>query len=313
MNFKEMKKNSSKNLEKLVSELNKTGKNYKDDRIWSPTTDPATGRGTALIRFLPATSSAGVPWVMYTSYSFQGPGGWYIENSPRTIDLPCPVAEDNNILWTSGVEANKDIVRKRKMRKNYISNILVISDPKNPENEGKVFLYKYGSQVHKKIASAMQPEFEDKEAFDPFDFWKGANFRIRIKRGENKMPNYEDSAFEAITPLFDGKDAELEKIWNQEYDITEFISEKNFKSYEELKSRFERVIGANKREDRKENESQVVRKSSKHQATTPKDDDLPWPSDDEDNVESVAGCNSEVADDDDDDDDTLEKLKRLSL
>lgn len=299
MNFKDLKKNASKNLDKLVGELNKSSKSYIDPRFWKPTTDPATGRGTALIRFLPAPIDNTVPWVMYYSYSFQGPGGYYIENSPHTLDKPCPVYEDNNRLWTTGIEDNKNIVRKRSQRKNYIANILVLSDPKNPENEGKVFLYNFGAQVFKKIGGAMQPEFDDKKAFDPFDFWNGANFRIRIKKGENKLPTYEDSEFESITALMEGDDAELEKIWKQEYDLNEFISDKNFKSYEELKARFDRVTGQTRKQERTEAVPKpvVVPAPVKQDTST---EDVPW-------TEEATG--EVVVDDNDDSLSFLEELK----
>ena len=306
MNFKELKKKSANNLEKLVREMDKSGKDYSDARFWKPTTDPATGRGTALIRFLPAISDEVTPWVKYISYSFQGPGGWYIENSPCTLDMPCPVREDNQRLWNTGIKDNKDIASKRTQRKNYVSNILVLSDPKNPEAEGKVFLYKYGSQVYKKIQSAMKPEFEDNVAFDPFDFWKGANFRIRIKRGENKLPTYEDSVFEAITPLMDGNDAELEKIWKQQYDLTEFISEKNFKSYDELKAKFDRVVGnTTTRTKPATTPTEAAKASRPSPVPEPSEDDVPWP--ETDSEVELDGAS------DDDDDDTLAQLRKMNL
>lgn len=245
MNFKDLKKNSGNtSIANLIDELNKQSKSsYIDDRIWKPSYDKKKGVGTALIRFLPQCGSQKVGWVKFGEYFFKGPGGYYTEKSLSSIGLTDPIYEANHELWESGIEANKDIVRNRKLQKRYVSNIYVISDPENPKNEGKVFLFKYGPQIFEKIQAKIKPEFEHEVSFDPMDFWTGANFRIKIKVKANNMPNYEESLFEAQTPLLGGDDAKLEVIYKQQYDLGEFIDPKNYKSYEELKAKFLKVIG----------------------------------------------------------------------
>lgn len=245
MNFADLKKKSKSNLTNLVSELEKMSsgaKNYQDDRFWSVPMDEKTGNGTALIRFLPAGKNDKLPWVTVYSHAFQGPGGWYIENSLTTIGKPDPCSERNSELWATGIEANKEIVRKRKRKQQYISNIYVISDPKNPQNEGKVFLFKYGKKIFDKIQEAMKPVFEGDQAIDPFDFWQGADFRLKVKRVEG-YPNYDSSSFENQSPLLEGADEALEKVWNSLYSLSEFHDAKNFKTYEELNARLDKVLG----------------------------------------------------------------------
>lgn len=246
MNFADLKKNSGKQLETLVTALNnmKTTNKYIDDRFWTVGVDDKTGNGTALLRFLAVRTGGPIPWQKVYSHAFQGPGGWYIENSRTTINEPDPVSEANSELWATGQEANKDLVRKRKRKTQYITNVIVLSDPKNPENNGKVFLYKFGQKIFEKIQMAIYPEFEDQKSIDPFDFWAGANFRLRVKRVAG-YPNYDDSGFEGASGLFDGDDKKIEQVWNNLYDLTEFINplSKHFKSYEELSARFNRVIG----------------------------------------------------------------------
>lgn len=245
MNFADLKKKSKSNLTNLVSELEKMSsgtKSYQDDRFWSVPMDEKTGNGTALFRFLPAGKNDKLPWVTVYSHAFQGPGGWYIENSLTTIGKPDPCSERNSELWATGIEANKEIVRKRKRKQQYISNIYVISDPKNPQNEGKVFLFKYGKKIFDKIQEAMKPVFEGDQAIDPFDFWQGADFRLKVKRVEG-YPNYDSSSFENQSPLLEGEDEALEKVWNSLYNLSEFHDAKNFKTYEELSTRLDKVLG----------------------------------------------------------------------
>lgn len=245
MNFADLKKKSKSNLTNLVSELEKMSsgaKNYQDDRFWSVPMDEKTGNGTALFRLLPAGKNDKLPWVTVYSHAFQGPGGWYIENSLTTIGKPDPCSERNSELWATGIEANKEIVRKRKRKQQYISNIYVISDPKNPQNEGKVFLFKYGKKIFDKIQEAMKPVFEGDQAIDPFDFWQGADFRLKVKRVEG-YPNYDSSSFENQSPLLEGADEALEKVWNSLYSLSEFHDAKNFKTYEELNARLDKVLG----------------------------------------------------------------------
>ena len=216
----------------------------KDDtRFWQPEVDKA-GNGMAIIRFLPAPAADGddaLPWVRVFNHGFQGPGGWYIENSLTTLNQKDPVSEYNSVLWNSGIEANKEIARKQKRRLTYISNILVVSDPKHPENEGQIKLYKYGKKIFDKISEAMNPEFADETPLNPFDFWEGANFKIKIRQVEGYR-NYDKSEFDSITPV-DGDDAALESIWKKEYSLKEFLEPKQFKSYDTLKAKLDKVLG----------------------------------------------------------------------
>jgi len=216
----------------------------KDDtRFWQPEVDKA-GNGMAIIRFLPAPAADGddaLPWVRVFNHGFQGPGGWYIENSLTTLNQKDPVSEYNSILWNSGIEANKEIARKQKRRLTYISNILVVSDPKNPENEGQIRLYKFGKKIFDKISEAMNPEFADETPLNPFDFWEGANFKIKIRQVEGYR-NYDKSEFDSITPV-DGDDDKLEAIWKKEYSLKEFLEPKQFKAYDTLKAKLDKVLG----------------------------------------------------------------------
>ena len=175
------------------------------------------------------------------NHGFKGPGGWFIENSLTTLGQKDPGSEMNSRLWNSGLESDKDIARQRKRRLSYISNILVVSDPANPQNEGKVFLYKYGKKIFDKIQESMNPEFQDEEAINPFDYWKGANFKLKVRKVSGFV-NYDKSEFESASSLFDGDDAKLESLWKTQYKLDEFVSESNFKSYDELKARLDAVL-----------------------------------------------------------------------
>ena len=241
--FSDFKKKSRTSIEDLSKKIEDMGKkeSYKDDRYWRPELDKASN-GYAVIRFLPATGEEEIPWVKLYSHGFKGPGGWYIENSRTTLGEKDPVSEMNSKLWNSGIESDKDIARVRKRRLNYISNILVVSDPANPQNEGKVFLYKFGKKIFEKIQEAMQPEFDDETPVNPFDFWEGANFKLKVRKVSGFV-NYDKSEFDSPSALMDGDDEQLEKIWNQQYSLTEIVDPKNFKSYEELKEKMNRVIG----------------------------------------------------------------------
>jgi hypothetical protein len=243
MNFNDMKTRSGNTdfLKNKLEELNDTKKNYKDDRFWRPELDKASN-GFAIIRFLPASGDSELPWVRRWDHGFQGQGGWYIENSLTTLNQKDPVSELNSKLWNSGTEKGKDIARKQKRRLHYIANILIVSDPKNPENEGKVFLYKFGKKIFDKVMESMNPEFEDESPVNPFDFWKGANFRLKVRKIAGFI-NYDKSEFDSPTPLLDGDDAKLEELWKNEYDLQEFLDPKNFKTYEELSDRLQTVLG----------------------------------------------------------------------
>jgi hypothetical protein len=199
----------------------------------------------AIIRFLDAPAvdgDDGLPWVKLFNHGFQGPGGWYIENSLTTLGQKDPVSEYNSTLWNSGIEANKEIARKQKRRLVYIANVLIISDPKNPENEGQIKLYKFGKKIFDKINEAMNPQFEDEKAVNPFDFWEGANFKLKIRNVEGYR-NYDKSEFESPSALFDGDDAKIESIWKKSFSLKDLIDPKHFKSYDVLKAKLDKVLG----------------------------------------------------------------------
>ena len=244
MSFAKLKKQSSLGslTAKLVKEVEKTNNagGGADERLWKPELDK-TGNGYAVIRFLPAPDSEEIPWAKLYSHAFQGPGGWYIENSLTTVGQKDPVSDHNRDLWNSGNESDKDVVRKQKRKLSYYSNIYVVKDPVNPQNEGKVFLFKYGKKIHDKILAAMQPVFEDEEAINPFDFWQGANFKLKICKVDGYW-NYDKSEFDKPAPLLDDDDA-LEALWKKEYSLTEITAPDQFKSYQDLEKRLKYVLG----------------------------------------------------------------------
>jgi hypothetical protein len=203
-------------------------------------TDKA-GNGYAIIRFLPAPGGEDVPFVRLFTHGFKGPGGWYIENSLTTIGQQDAIAELNTRLWNSGIESDKETVRKQKRQLNYYSNIYVVKDPANPANEGKVFLFRYGKKIFDKITDLMNPQFEDEKPVDPFNLWTGANFKLKIRKYEG-YPNYDKSEFDTAGPLLDDDDA-LEAIWKSEYSLKELLDPKNFRTYDELKRRLDRALG----------------------------------------------------------------------
>ena len=246
--FKDLKANRMNNLQNLTKQVEKLAEkpSYEDERIWKCERDK-TGNGYAVIRFLPAPTNEDVPWVRMWSHGFKGPGGWYIENSlttPRS-DAPSgtddPVSKANTILWNSGIESDKNIARDRKRKLSYYSNILVLEDSTNAQNEGKVFLFRYGKKIFEKIESVMNPEFKDEEPMNPFDFWAGANFKLKIRQVEG-YANYDKSEFAAPTPLLDGDDGKLEELWKTQHSLQGILAPENFKSYQELESRFNTVI-----------------------------------------------------------------------
>jgi len=244
MSFANLKKQSSLGslTSKLVNEvekMNKTG-GGGDDRLWKPELDK-TGNGYAVIRFLPAPDGEDLPWAKIYTHAFQGPGGWYIENSLTTLNQKDPVSEYNRELWNSGSDKDKEIVRKQKRKLSYYSNIYVVKDPTNPQNEGKVFLFKYGKKIFDKVMAAMQPEFEDETPINPFDFWGGANFKLKIRKVDGYW-NYDKSEFDRAEALLDDDDA-LESLWKKEYSLTEIIAPSQFKDYDALKKRLDSVLG----------------------------------------------------------------------
>ena len=245
MSFEQLKQRSQNKdalIEKLSSLDSNEKKSYKDDRFWRPTVDDS-GTASAIIRFLPECEGEEDAAILYFSHAFQGPGGWFIENSRTTFGEKDPVSEYNSRLWNSGIQANKDMVsQKTKRKKNFVSNILVVSDPAAPENEGKVFLFRYGMKIHQKLLDAMKPEFADEDPIIPFDFWQGANFRLRQRKVAG-YPNYDKSEFDSPSALFDGDEGRLKEVWGTQYPLSEFVDPTNYKSYDELKTRLETVLG----------------------------------------------------------------------
>ena len=244
MSFSNLKKQSSlgsltSKLVKQVEKMNNTG-GGGDDRLWKPEMDK-TGNGYAVIRFLPAPDGEELPWAKLYSHAFQGPGGWYIENSLTTIGGKDPLGEYNRELWNSGRDEDKDTVRKQKRKLSYFANIYVVQDKANPQNEGKVFLYKFGKKIFDKIMEAMQPEFEDETPINPFDFWTGANFKLKLKKVAGYW-NYDSSEFDRPGPLLDDDDA-LEQIWKQQYSLEAETAPDKFKTYEQLENRLNMVLG----------------------------------------------------------------------
>ena len=248
--FKDLKNNRMNNLQSLTKQVEKLAEkpSYEDERIWKCERDK-TGNGYAVVRFLPAPTNEDVPWVRLWSHGFKGPGGWYIENSlttPRS-DAPSgtddPVSKANTTLWNSGIESDKNIARDRKRKLSYYSNILILEDSTNAQNEGKVFLFRYGKKIFEKIESVMNPEFKDEEPMNPFDFWSGANFKLKIRQVEG-YANYDKSEFASPSPLFDGDDAKLEDVWKQQHSLQGILAPENFKSYQELEARFNTVTAS---------------------------------------------------------------------
>ena len=250
MDFETLKSSSS-NFDKLTKALeqnlnpeDQSNKNkYQDDRFWKPEMDK-TGNGYAVIRFLPASEGEDMPWQRVWSHAFQDKGGWYIENSLTTLGQKDPVSEENTRLWNTGVDSDKEIARKRKRKLSYYSNILVVSDPKNPHNEGKVFLFKFGKKIFDKITEAMQPAFEDESPINPFDFWKGANFKLKLRKVDGYW-NYDKSEFESVSQIKESDD-EIKAVWSKQYALKPFLDPSNFKTYDELKEKLNRVISGSK-------------------------------------------------------------------
>jgi hypothetical protein len=289
VNFATFKKNSS-NIDALAAKITKMNKNKTedynndDDRFWYPDVDKA-GNGYAVIRFLPGPAVDGddaAPFVKYFHHGFQTPQGkWYIENSLTSLDKKDPVGELNRRLWNSKVDEYVAIARKQKRKLNYISNIMVLEDSKNPENNGKVFLYRYGKKIFDKISEAMFPLFPDKQKFDPFNFWEGANFKLKI-RNVSDFRNYDMSEFMAPSKLSDS-DEELEKIWKSEYSLTDLVK---YKSYDELKTKLDEAIGCDSSSEDvfsylsatpvSANKTRAQKQTTKEVSTAEKDETPPW-------------------------------------
>ena len=247
MSFANLKSSRGSSIDQLVKAAEAVStktetKSYADDRFWKPTQDKA-GNGYAVIRFLPAKEGEDLPWVRYWDHGFKGPTGlWYIENSLTSIGQPDPVSESNGLLWNSGREEDKQTARDRKRRLHYVSNIMVVSDSANPQAEGKVFLYKFGKKIFDKIMDQMQPQFADEEPVNPFDFWEGADFKIKIRKVEG-WTNYDKSEFAAPAAVAGGDEEALEGIYNKLYSLSEFTNPEHYKTYAELKAKLNRVLG----------------------------------------------------------------------
>jgi len=298
MSFANLKKSSKTSLEKITQQVNKLatpegGGRENDNRFWQPEVDKS-GNGFAVIRFLPAPDGEDVPFVRIFDHGFKGPGGqWYIEKSLTTIGRQDPVSEYNSQLWATGVQANQDQVRKQKRKLNFISNIYVVSDKAHPENEGKVFLYKYGKKIFDKLNAAMNPEFEDEDPVNPFDMWAGASFKLKIRNVEGYR-NYDKSEFDKPEPLMND-DAALEKLWKSEHPLQEFLKDEHFKPYDELKQKLYRVLaldGSASRAvqnasltDLDEDETPAPKASKSASAPSSKKESAPWDSNEDEDLD----------------------------
>jgi hypothetical protein len=243
-NFSSLRSTRKTLLDKLASEVKKDSQKggAADERFWKLSVDQKSKIGYARLRFLPAPKGEEVPWARVFSHAFQGPGGsWFIENCPTTLGRTCPVCAKNNELWNSGIDADKDIARKRKRKLQFISNILVIDDPAHPENNGKVFLFKYGAKIQAKIKELIEPEFPDAQPANPFDLWEGCEFKLKSAAVAGYQ-NYDKSSFEAPTELFPGDDAKKEEIWSAQHSLAEFVAEKAFKNYDDLEGLLQKAL-----------------------------------------------------------------------
>jgi hypothetical protein len=270
-----------------------------DERLWKLECDKSQN-GYAVIRFLPAPDGEDLPFVKLYSHAFQGSGGWYIENSLTTLNQKDPVSELNSELWNNGTDAGKDIARKQKRKLTYIANIYVVKDPANPDNEGKVFLYKFGKKIFDKITAAMQPEFEDETPIDPFDFWQGANFKLKAKNVAGYR-NYDSSEFAAQGALLDDDDA-MEAIWKKQYSLAELVAPNQFKSYDELKKRLDHVLG--NKGTRRQDPEVAEEESTSRGSVRDLDEDL--------RTELSSMSSSRTSSYDDDEDDTMSYFSRLA-
>jgi len=307
MSFADLKKQSklgslTAKLVKEVEKMNNNGGSNGDDRLWKLECDKS-GNGYAVIRFLPAPEGEDLPFVKLYSHAFQGPGGWYIENSLTTLGQKDPVSEHNTMLWNNGTDAGKEQARKQKRKLTYTANIYVVKDPANPSNEGKVFLFKFGKKIFDKLTAAMQPEFEDEEAIDPFDFWQGANFKLKAKNVAGYR-NYDSSEFARPDALLDDDDA-MEAIWKRQYSLAELVAADQFKDYDALKKRLDYVLGNKgtpRFQDPDEGEEEEYTRGSSRELTEDLRNDL----------NSLQPTRTVSSSDEDEDDDTLSYFARLA-
>lgn len=282
-------KNKSIGIDKLVEAANADSKDKKqgDPRFWRPTVDKA-GNGYAVIRFLPSSGDSELPWTRFWDHAFQGPTGqWLIEKSLTSLGQDCPISEANSILWNSGSEQNKSIARDRKRRLHYVSNIMVVSDPSNPENEGKVFLYSFGKKIFDKIMEAMNPQFQDEAAMNPFDMWEGADFKLKIRQVEG-WRNYDKSEFVAPSTIYGGDEDQLGTLVEKLHDLDEFTDPAQYKSYDELKAQLNRVLGES---------SNTPSQTADLDKQEPEMDDIPFESNSEMPSQSAEESNSQEVED----------------
>jgi len=282
MSFTALKESSGK-FDQLQTELEKINNpaqttSFSDDRFWRPELDKS-GNGYAVIRFLPQPDGEDLPWARVWSHAFSGPGGWYIENSLTTVNKKDPVSEYNTELWNSGIESDKEIARKQKRVLKYFANILVISDQKHPENEGKVFLFRFGKKIFDKLTEAMSPQFEDEEALNPFDMWSGANFKLKIRKVDGFW-NYDKSEFATANPISTDDD-ELEKLWSKQHSLVDFVAPDKFKPYDELKEKLHRIltgsgVGKKTAESFTKKEAEVEVEKAFPEKTSKEDDTLSY-------------------------------------
>jgi len=311
MSFADLKKQSrmgslTEKLVKQVEKMNSSTGSKDDDRLWKPAMDKS-GVGSAVIRFLPAPEGSDLPWAQVWSHAFQGPGGWLIDNCLTTLGQQCPVCEKNRVLWNSGSDADKEEARKQKRKLSYYANIYVVRDPANPDNEGRVFLYKFGKKIFDKIMAAMQPEFDDEQPINPFDFWEGANFKLKLKKVAGYW-NYDASEFASSSPLLDGDDDKLETLYKGLYDLNAFVDPKEFKSYDDLKKRLDYILG--------------LRGVPKMQDPETQDEEAQWErerrgdfsetSSSSTDFNSIASSSSSSSYEDEDEDDALSYFQRLA-
>lgn len=306
MSFSDLKKQSKLGslTDRLVKEVEKmsTASTGADERLWKPEVDK-TGNGYAVIRFLPAPEGEDIPWAKMYSHAFQGPGGWYIENSLTTLGQKDPLGEYNRELWNTGTESNKEIVRKQKRKLSYYSNIYVVKDPNHPENEGKVFLFKYGKKIFDKIMEAMQPEFEDETPINPFDFWQGANFKLKIVKKDGYW-NYDKSEFDKSSALLSDDEA-MEALWKKEYSLSAVTAPDQFKTYEELENRLKIVLG------QKSSSRKKIEEEDEYEEVSPSRDDSVM-KELENSYKKSKDISSIGNDSDDGGDDAMDYFRRLA-
>lgn len=300
MSLEHLKRKSASSFDRLnqeLSKLNTKNSGQSDSRYWNLEVDKA-GNGYAVIRFLPEIEGEDLPFVQVFSHSFQGPGGWYIEKSLSTIGQPDPCGEENSRLWNTGNESDKEIARKRKRKLKYHSNIYVVKDPANPENEGKVFLFEYGKKIFDKIKDLMSPSFEDEKPVNPFDFWEGANFKLK-RRIVDDWPNYEKSEFDEPSALFDD-DAKIEEVYSKQHSLKELVDPKNFKTYDKLKERLDKVLGNVSSRTSDEDEEETTSRSTLMDSIEEKKKEEPsLPAIEEDDDDDELQFFKDIADSDD--------------